>query len=736
MNWSNVKLIFARELRDQLRDRRILFTILVLPLLLYPFLGLTLLQVAQFTREHPTQILVLGAQNVPANPKLIDGREFTSSLCSAEERKLIQLTAEDKTSDNIDRESIQKRIVSGEFDAVVLFPSDFGRKLDQFRDHVAKRDRDAGQPLTAKVPEPELFYNTASDKSRIAYERVDSILRGWRDSIVVATLKTNKIPVATTKPFSVINTDVAEEDSRRAAVWSKILPFVVLIWALTGAFYPAIDVCAGEKERGTLETLLSSPAKRKEIVWGKLLTIMVFSMTTAVLNMTSMGLTGIFLIGQMKQIAGIGMQIGPPPIYSMLWLLVVLIPISSLFSALSLAVAAFARSTKEGQYYLMPLLLLSLPLMMLPILPATELDLGTSLIPITGVMLLLRNLIEGQYMDALPFIVPTAGVTAICCLLAIRWATDQFNNESVLFRASERFQIGLWIRHVVRDRDELPTFTEAALCGAFLLLIRFFVSMSTGMPLTWPPFASKTVISLVALIATPAMLMAILLTRRPLLSLRLRLPSASAMIMALLLAVTIHPAAMAVTSGVTQIYPYAPDVERQLQLIQGILNGAPGFIAILVVLALAPAICEEIAFRGFILSGFQQSGHKWTAILLSSALFGATHLVLQQSLPAFAVGIVIGFIAVQTRSIWPCIGFHLIYNSLGLIIAFQVPKLGDSKIVSLIFAESGSTGTLYTWPMVAISVVGSIALLAWFRKIDDPTSPAVPSGVVTQVPAT
>ena len=58
--------------------------------------------------------------------------------------------------------------------------------------------------------------------------------------------------------------------SAQAAVWSKILPFVLLIWALTGAFYPAIDLCAGEKERGTLETLLCSPAERSEIVTGKL----------------------------------------------------------------------------------------------------------------------------------------------------------------------------------------------------------------------------------------------------------------------------------------------------------------------------------------------------------------------------------------------------------------------------------------------------------------------------------
>src|ERR1700741_435718 len=107
---------------------------------------------------------------------------------------------------------------------------------------------------------------------------------------------------------------------RSAAMWSKILPFVLLIWALTGAFYPAVDLCAGEKEGGTLETLLSSPAERIEIVWGKLFTVMLFSVTTAVLNIRSMGITGSLV---MKNLPGFG----PPPPLAPLWLFIALLPV-------------------------------------------------------------------------------------------------------------------------------------------------------------------------------------------------------------------------------------------------------------------------------------------------------------------------------------------------------------------------------------------------------------------------
>ena len=142
-----------------------------------------------------------------------------------------------------------------------------------------------------------------------------------------------------------------------------------------------------------------------------------------------------------------------------------MIPAAALFSALSMAIAAFARSTKEGQQYLMPLLLVTLPLMLLPLFPAAELDLGTSLIPITGLMLWLRSMMEGQYTEALPYVIPVCAVTVLGCLFSIRWAVDQFNNESVLFRESEQCGAGIWLKHLIRRRDSVPTYAMAMLAG-------------------------------------------------------------------------------------------------------------------------------------------------------------------------------------------------------------------------------------------------------------------------------
>jgi sodium transport system permease protein len=732
MKWSNVKLILLREIRDQLRDRRTLFTIAVLPLLLYPLLGMTFLHVSQFLREHPTRVWVIGAAALPDDPPLLSGDRFHDDLFSGEQGRLITLAVDQSLPPGLAPEQLhgqaQREIREGKYDAVVYFPPHFDAELTRFRQRLrntrqagdqADDDRESDGKVDDEAPQPTIFYDRARDKSRIAYDRVESVLSTWRDKIVEQNLKESHIPVGATQPFMLTNTDVAEDVNRRAALWSKILPFVVLVWALTGAFYPAIDLCAGEKERGTLETLLSSPAQRSEIVWGKLLTIMAFSMCTSLLNMVSLGLTGVFIMKQMQHF-GSGMaqlQLGPPPMAAMAWLVLALVPISALFSALSLAIAAFARSSKEGQYYLMPLLLIMLPLMMLPMLPAAELDLGTSLIPVTGVMLLLRSLIEGQFNDALLYSPPVIAVTAVCCLLAIRWAIDQFNDETVLFRESERFGLGLWMRHLVRDRRDTPSAGEAVLCGVLLLLIKFFAGFVVVGPQSWRDIASITLITQIALIAAPALLMTIMLTRSPRKTLLLRMPRPMAIPAAILLAITLGPLITFVGQGIEWLYPVSEDTLRSLQPFAAALKEAP-LPYVLLLVALTPAICEELAFRGFILSGLRHMGHRWAAIILSSVFFGLTHGLIQQSLAACTVGVVIGYIAVQTGSLLPGIFFHLTHNTM-MVLAGRVTaeQLADHSALRWLFRAADATEFGYHWYIAVIGGIVSIGVLLWFRSL-------------------
>lgn len=708
MNWSNVKLIFFREVRDQLRDRRTLFMIFVLPLLMYPLLGMSFFQMAQFVNEQATNVLIMGADQLPQSPPLIEGDRFVQDF-----DKLLKLSL-DESGGATDGAAPQASVVSerseraralvtrGDYEAVVLFPADFSERLNRYREALTSAQH------VPEVPRPQVIYNTAKEKSQLTYARVESQLARWLQEVRDQNLQALGVDPAAVRTIQAERVDVADASHRDAAVWSKIFPFLLLIWSLTGAFYPAVDLCAGEKERGTLETLLSSPADRSEIVWGKLLTVMAFSVATVLFNVLSVGITGSLAVRQLP-------QFGPPPALSIVWLLAALGPVSALFSALCLALAAFARSSKEGQYYLMPLVIVTLPLVMLPMAPGVELTLGNSLIPLTGVVLLLRSMIEGDYWRALPYIVPVTLVTLACCLAAIRWAVDQFNKESVLFRESERLDLALWLKHLYRDRDETPTVGAAVSCVVIILLLRFAISFLLPPPTAEGGFLAMALVTQVAVVLAPTLVLTLWLTRSPRATLLLYRPDRRLWPAAALLAVALHPAVNWLQHGVMKLYPVSDKLAEQLNRL---LAQPSDPWLLLLVIAIVPAVCEELAFRGFVLSGLRHMGRKWRAIVLSSIAFGITHAVIQQSLIASLVGCVLGFMAVQCGSVWPGMLFHMLHNGLAVLSTHvTVETIERYPALGTIYREGPGGALVYQWPVALLGLTLALWLLAFLQRL-------------------
>lgn len=758
MNWRNIRLIYAREIRDQLRDRRTLFMIAVLPMLLYPLLGMTVFQLSQFVRKSEPIILIVGAEQLKASdnlPPLFENGKFSPNLMAdpklaewlhlefAPQAKATTPQSAPTSNETVTKDAAsgdakpandavlvaaEERLKAGTVQVVLHFPSDFGARLRELHAQIKARAA-GGKEAAAKsapvdIPEPQLMFNSGKEKSAVANMQVEQVLNAWKSQIVRENLLASEIPANVARPFDLQPRDIAERRQQQALMWSKILPFVLFIWALTGAFYPAVDLCAGEKERGTLETLLSSPAARIEIVWGKLLTVMTFSTATALLNLASLGMTARYVMTQLSSMPladlAEGMQL--PAVPSLLWLVAALLPMSALFSALCLACAAFARSTKEGQYYLMPLFLVSMPLMMLPLQPGIELNLGNSLVPITGVVLLVMSLVQSNYAEALRYFVPVCAVTLVCCHLAIRWAVYQFNQESVLFRESERLDPRRWLVHLVRDRQDTPTLAQAFFCVTLIYVTQFFVqiAVSAHVPAV-PDFRFLTLvlfISQVVCIALPALLMAIVLTGRPRKSLLLvRVPRFITCGVAVLLAVLLHPLGLQVATWIRELYPVQHEVLNDLEGFTQLLQTAPYAWLPYVLMAVLPAFCEELAFRGFVLSGLRHIGSKWWAIGLSAVFFGMAHGLAQQSLAAAIVGLVIGYIAVQTGSIVPCMLFHMTYN--GLMFATQLwpQALQQHPGLTNVVYEPSSGQILYTWPVMVICGGMAVVLFAWLHRL-------------------
>ncbi len=772
MTFRNIGLIFQREVADQFRDRRTLFMVAVLPVLLYPALGIGMVQMTLLFSEQPRTVVLLGAKDLP-QPELLDGDHFAGHwfrnpndadrlvvvtdqtpspppsaddkpgrlsserlLMSAQRmRELVEERLKIPDSDTSEaavrrkdelRQELAQRFAESGFQVLIVVPPGFQENLTQWRDELKARQAD----VAVDFPRPVIVQNSADERSLIAHARVTEVLRAWESEILKEQLKTAGLPADLPHPINAWEIDLAAKEQLSANLWSKLFPALLVIMALTGAFYPAIDLCAGEKERGTMETLLICPASRTEIVLGKFFTVMLFSVTTALLNLSSLGFTGRYIASFTAH--GAASRFGDvslPPASALFWVFVMLIPLSALFSALCLAFATFARSSKEGQYYLTPLLMVTMGLTVFCLSPAVELQPFYSVMPVMGPALLLKGLLKGQdpsgelMLYALPVLVTSLGYS----LLALWWAIDQFAGEDVLFREAERFDLRLWIRHLLRDKEPIPTFSEAVFCFVLIMLLQFGALrvMQASLQNALGPgqqvlMLQLLIIQQLTIIATPALFMGVLLVadlRRTFLA---YWPRLGHLLAGLLLATALHPLSLELSAALSWFFPPLP--KSVTDVLAAVSSDEIPLWLTLLAFAVAPGICEEIAFRGFLLSGFRRSGRITLAIVLSSLLFGIMHLIPQQVFNAALLGLVLGYIAVKTDSLLPCVAFHIGYNGLEVLrnrFGAHVPTTGSWK---LLFVNDGS-GLRYEPLLLTLCGAAAILLLAYLKLGPRRTAP-------------
>lgn len=765
MSWKNIRLIFMREVRDQLRDRRTLFMITILPVLLYPMLGLGLVEMMLTFSEQRRTVVVLNADELPDEPALlsedgIDGRWLASggdgtpltvvtdveprdeaendTTRSSEKRQEIlrhanilaghvrkaSAKADEVDPDTPSREAKIQSDLSSMFsesgiEVLVLVPDGYAEIVASVEQQIADGTSSAENPDDFK--RLIVVRNSADDKSVVAFSVVRSALQAWESYLRKSIFNEASLPESLQHPARMQWVEVAKGKQVAANVWSKMFPAMLVIMALTGAFYPAIDLGAGEKERGTMETLLISPARRVELVLGKFFTIMLFSICSALMNLASMALTG----RQMASTIGAGlsdsMSLQFPPFSAMVWVLVLLLPLAALFSALCLALATFARSTKEGQYYLTPLLMVIMGLTMFCLSPTVEIAPLYSVLPIVNVALLLKGLLltSAQTTSLVAYAIPVLVSSFGYSMLAIWWAIELYNNENVLFRESEKFDLRVWLRQLTRPRDAVPAFPEAVFCfiGILILQLAAMTFMQPDMSGS-PEQLHQQMLKLLCIqqlvtIACPAVFMGIMLTTSPRATFRLRAPSIKSLLTAVVLAITVHPLSIELNQFLMEhgVFPELPEAIGRVQALM--TSDSQPLWVLIAAFAVTPAICEELAFRGFILSGLARGGRLGIAIVISSMMFGIMHLIPQQVFNASLVGLIIGLLAVHSRSLFPAILLHFSNNTLALLYSRGHLVAPDG----FLFRHDETEMLRYNYPVLV--VCGSIVGIFCWQMIRD-----------------
>jgi sodium transport system permease protein len=402
MSLRNIGIVYRKELIDSLRDHRTLISMIVVPLLVMPLLtiGMGVLSIALVgvaMREVP-QVMILGGEDSPG------------VMAELRQMKDLQIVP---TKPDYAEEISNKKIR-----AAVEIPTGFEAKLAD------------GELSTVRI-----YMYEGELKSGFGADRLQRFFRELRDRSIREHLLARNLPENLAHPFDILVTNVAPPEKVGGAVLGGLVPYFVILLCLTGAMYPAMDLTAGEKERGTIETLLCSPVSRTHLVIGKFLMVLTASIATAILAITSMALS----FGAGKQmLLSITKGASNPALQititakGLISIFVVVLPLAVFFSAALLALSLFAKSFKEAQSYISPLMILVVMPAIASLLPGVELTPALALIPVLNTSLVSKEIITGTFhwnFIALIFL-----SSSVYAGVAIAIAVKLFQREDVLFR--------------------------------------------------------------------------------------------------------------------------------------------------------------------------------------------------------------------------------------------------------------------------------------------------------------
>ncbi len=282
--------------------------------------------------------------------------------------------------------------------------------------------RSVSLPLT-------MLYDGSQSLSREAHDRFAAFVDALSRSEIRARLVAQRLSRDFVQPFAMEEANIASESREIQAVIGGILPYLIILFCFFGAFYPSLDLTAGEKERFTLETLLLAPVSRVDIAAGKFVVVFAAAIIAAVLTTASLAFTVAYGILPEGTAQAFNLDFELPAVLLTASLLV---PVAALFAAMLLTVALCARSFKEAQSYATPLQFLIILPAMTALMPDLQTELKWAWVPLMNVSLLMRELLKGNYLW--DFYAITLGSMFLLSALTLAAAGLVFRRESVLLR--------------------------------------------------------------------------------------------------------------------------------------------------------------------------------------------------------------------------------------------------------------------------------------------------------------
>jgi sodium transport system permease protein len=647
---SKAGLIYKKELKDTLRDRRTLATMFLVPMVAYPLM--LIFGSEAIVAQH--KALVVNVTALPGVPA-----EITEALVGDN----LLYSAPETTIEGTEREQ-----------AIALLQS---------HDVVIAASATAAEALAGLGSAPlTLYFDESAPKADEKRQIVETQLRGLARSISRRRLAAHALPASTIAPMTIEAVSIARAERSGNRVLGLILPTLVLTFIAVSCFYPAVDLTAGEKERKTLATLLSSPVRIIDVVLGKYLAVLTVGSFAGLLNVTVLGLTMLRLMvsadeGNLRFEATPLMVIG---------ILLSVIALAGPVAAVMLGAASLARSFRDASTLLTPVLLVCLMPLALTMSPDTRLSSQWAAVPLAGAALLIRALLAGEasIRQLVLVLLTSASLTTFLLFLVTRIFADEralFSNEG---RRAD-------LKSVLLSPPPASVASAAAFAG-----IVFILHYYGGLLLViWPAVIAVPVTQVLAQIA-PAALLARWM--RPRIAgatlLGLSAPSLLAIVAAVLVGAGAWLGVSLPAAWLTDAI-FAGQAEAAEGFAKALDLGEISLVQKVLAFAIVPAICEELAFRGAVYGLLAGRLSPKLTVLVQAVIFGAFHGSVHRLLPTTLLGGVLGDLRRRTGSIVPGIVVHALTNSILMIID---DRGGDF----LAFVASPSA-----FPIVGLALVGA-----------------------------
>jgi sodium transport system permease protein len=389
----STSIVFGKEVLENIRDRRVIFSAFFFGVLLAPVIfglstTMTSKRIVQ-TQDEPLKLSVAGGSRAP-------------NLLAFLTENGVQTTPVELTSDEA-----MEAVRADKQELVLIVPENYAPKLN------------AGEPAPL-----ELVVDTANTQTAGSADRARRLLEGYGRQLAVLRLVVRGISPEVIQPISVHTLDVATP-AGRAALFLGMLTYFCFMSMLVGGFYLAIDTTAGERERGSLESLLALPISRAELIVGKMLATAAFMAMSLLLTLLAFGVVLRFIPLEML---GMSANFDWTVIAGIFGVMVAFVPLGA---ALMTVVASFTKSNREAQSWLSVVLFVPLAPILFALINGTKPTLGLMLVPSLSQHLLATNLIRG---DVIPWshIAASVGTTLVLGVFLTWLAVRLYRREAIL----------------------------------------------------------------------------------------------------------------------------------------------------------------------------------------------------------------------------------------------------------------------------------------------------------------